>query len=126
MAVRIEPIEQALRTGVRMVRMVADADGGTQFITTSELCAISGGMAVGFTFQLGLEGGCTVFGTLFDPKIATNPDPLIQSIVPWDPSYVGALPNVTLTRENPDAIYVAVTALKLVFTGPAILTIACV
>jgi hypothetical protein len=125
MTVRVESKDQMASTGPRVCRLVADAEGGTFYLSTSELLPASGGINMGLTFQLGLEGSCIVAGTLEDPRLACVKDPEIQAIIPWDTDYVGALVNGKLMRDKTaDDDFAIVTAIRLEISGPARITIA--
>lgn len=118
MAINIVPkTERPGVPGFYVMRVVADAAGGVEYIPLSGLFRPT--LQAGMVMQ-GVGPGTIAYAlTLCEEDKAISPDPNIQSSVPWSPDI--SLMCGPLVR---DPNFLLATAMKLTITGPAELYIA--
>lgn len=103
--------------GFYVIHMVADAVGGTEYIPTSGLFRPT--CQSGLVLQGVGPGTISYALTLCEEDKAVNPDPNVQSSVPW----TADIP-LTCGSIVRDPNFLLATALKLTITGPAELYLA--
>jgi hypothetical protein len=108
--------ERPSLAGFYTFRVVSDAAGGTEYFKLSGLFRPT--TRAGMVMQP--RGGAISYSlTLANEDDATNPDPAVQASIPWTVPIV--LLNNALTR---DPNFLLATAMKLIITGAAELTVA--